>query len=412
MDTLAAGSPGQRRKTMIRQRIFTVMAGTAVVAGAALGCEPGSITEARLGENAEGILTLLLPLAEDTFAVANLLPEDDTTSTPAGVLAVEVVGSNFSFSVAQGVAFANQQSGRVDPGEVDLGDMEDPIDQSSLNDARLELTFTGGPTPVTVDNFLLRAVRVDIPGQPFVLDGAGIPVELSLADPGLTTLSIPQIPTSVNVQAAPFVDGVLHTLLDDEGVALVAQGTTTQGPVFPALLNFNFDLVVGLDITIPMAGVSFTRNQVVETAGFDEDDADDLSSRLVSAAAVTAVENSTPFGASVQIALAPDSIDGDVFAHPEVVLLDAISLGAPAVNASGIPIAATADTVELTIAGDDSRLLLVCRRLCTTRSDSVYTAALRVTLVPGAGGGGRGAIRVGDAVMVDASVEIMIRRGN
>jgi hypothetical protein len=376
---------------MIRQRIFTVMAGTAVVAGAALGCEPGSITEARdrLGRNATGNLTLLLPLTEDTFSIAQLLEEEDTTSTPTGILAVKVPGSDFSFTVAQGVAFANQQSGRVDPGEVDLGDMKEPIDSSSLNDATLELTFTSGGVPLQFDNFLLRAVWADsLPAQPFVEDGAGNPVELMLADPGLTTLSIPQSPTSVSIQGAPFVDAVLHALLADEGVALVAQGSTTQGPAIPgAQLNFDFDLVIGLDITIPLTGVSFTRNEAVEgLSSLDSADADDIADRLVSAVALVAAENTTPFGAIIQIALAPDSLgeNVDVFALPNVVLLNAVSLDAPAVNASGFSTGSTADTVALTITGDDSRVLM----------DSVYTA------------------RVGDQVTVDASVEVIIRRGN
>jgi hypothetical protein len=405
---------------MIRSRIFTIVAATAVVAGSALGCEPGSITEARsrLGENAEGILTLLLPLAKDTFAVAELLSELDTTSTPAGLIAVDVAGSNFTIPVALGASFGPVRSGSVAPGNVKLGDFEDPVRQSSLNDATLELSFdsiTNGTAPLTFDNFVLRAVRVS--DGSLLLDAALNPIELRLADPALTTLSIPQIPHSVSIQGAPFIDGVLKTLLDEESIALEATGTTTQGPlpaIPPAQLYFDYDLVIGLDITIPPTGVSFTRNQVVETAGFDEDDADDLSSRLVSVAAMTEVVNSTPFGASVQIALAPDSLgeDVDVFSLPQAVLLDAIALDAPSVNSSGIPTAPTASTVALTIAGDDSRVLLVCRRLCSTRADSVYTAAIRVQFVPGQGGGGRGAVRVGDAVSVDASVEIKIRRGN
>jgi hypothetical protein len=398
---------------MIRPRIFTIVAATAVVAGGALGCEPGSITEARdrLSRNATGELVLLAPLTEDTFAVAQLLPEEDTTSTLAGILAVDVPGSNFSFPVAQGVAFANQQSNRVDPGQVDLGDMEDPIDQSSLNDATLELVFQRAATPLEFDNFLLRAVRVDVPGQPFVLDGSGNPVELPLADPVVTTLSIPQsnppaTTHSLSIQAAPFVDGILHTLLDGEGVALVAQGTTTQGPALPGTqFDFDFDLVVGLDITIPPTGVSFTRNEAVEgVSSLGSADADDLADRLVSAVALVAVENTTPFAATVQIALAPDSLgeNVDVFSLPNAVLLNAVALDAPAVNASGISTGSTADTVALTITGDDSRVLL----------DSLYTAALRVQMLPGSGGGGRGAVRVGDQVTVDASVEVTIRRGN
>jgi hypothetical protein len=340
MDTLAVGSPGQCRKTMIRPRIFTMMAVTAAVAVGAVACEPGSITEARdrLGRNATGNLTLLLPLTEDTFSIAQLLEEEDTTSTAGGVLAVGVTGSNFSFPVTQGVAFANQQSGPVDTAETNrLGDMKEPIDQSSLNDATLEFVFQRDPnTALQFDNFLLRAVRVDVPGQPFVLDGSSTPIEVLLADPGLTTLSIPQSSPPdtthvVSIQAAAFADGILHTLLDNERVALVAQGTTTQGPAVPDLLAFNFNLVVALDVTIPPTGVSFTRNEAVQgVSSIDSADADDIADRLVSAVALVAAENTTPWGATIQIALAPDSLGDnvDVFALPNAVLLNAVSLDA------------------------------------------------------------------------------------
>jgi hypothetical protein len=71
------------------------------------------------------------------------------------------------------------------------------------------------------------------------------------------------------------------------------------------------------------------------------------------------------------------------------------------VDALGIPQGSTADSVALTITGQQSRVLF----------GSFFTAGIRVRLLAGTGGGGRGAIRTGDRIIIGAAALIRIKRG-
>ena len=103
----------------------------------------------------------------------------------------------------------------------------------------------------------------------------------------------------------------------------------------------------------------------------------------MSVAVVADIMNDTPFGVEIDVALAPDSLDDsvDIFALPNVIRLNRVTLAAPDVDGAGIPLAPVSDQVSLGISGSDSEVVL----------GDIFTAGIRITLVPGNGGGGRGA---------------------
>ncbi len=199
-------------------------------------------------------------------------------------------------------------------------------------------------------------------------------------------------------------------VLDGDRVALLAAATATGGDGTVGTLtnqdevSVTYEFLVGLDITIPMAGVTFTRNQTIDGVSLDGEDAADIAARLVSVAVVADIMNDTPFGVEIDVALAPDSLDDsvDIFALPNVIRLNRVTLAAPDVDGAGIPLAPVSDQVSLGISGADSEVVL----------GDIFTAGIRITLVPGNGGAGRGAVRPTDGVAVDASVDVQIRRGS
>ena len=270
-----------------------------------------------------------------------------------------------------------------------------------------------------MSNFTLGVVELDAQGQIprdggnnpiYAADCSGLPTVL-VADPGQTTVTIPAAGTAnVSVDAASVIDCVIHNLLDDDRVALLASGTATAGDGSPAGITRDdevvvaMDVIVGLDFTIPPAGVTFTRNQTADGLDLSDDDATQLTERLVSAGLVATVANTTPFMVDIEMAIVPDSVDEfvDVFARTDAVLLDVVSLTNATVDVNGVPVSATTDSVSLAINGQDIRVVL----------GSIYTVGIRMRLTPRQDGGTRGAIRPEDGVGVDASVQIEVRRGN
>jgi len=314
-----------------------------------------------------------------------------------------------------------EQYREIDGSQVDFVDLEDAIRQSTLHSAFMSLAVVNSAgLPLVFDNFTMGAVQLDGTGQP-LRDGAGVPlyeesvpgapILVSLTDPGQTTFSVARQATkSLQVSAAPLVDRIVDMILDGDRVALLAAATATGGDGTVATLtnqdevSVTYEFVVGLDITIPMAGVTFTRNQTIDGVSLDGQDAADIAARLVSVAVVADIMNDTPFGVEIDLALAPDSLDDtvDIFALPNVIRLNRVTLAAPDVDVAGIPLAPVSDQVSLGISGSDSEVVL----------GDIFTAGIRITLVPGNGGAGRGAVRPTDGVAVDASVDVQIRRGS
>jgi hypothetical protein len=314
-----------------------------------------------------------------------------------------------------------EQFQEVDANDVDFDDLEEAIDQSTLNSALIGLTIDNSAgLPVVIDNFTLGAVRLDVAGQ-LMRDGAGNPlfeesspgnpILVSVTDPGQTTLTLARQATiNLSVNAASLVDRVVDLILNDVRVAIVAAGTAVGGDGGPSTLTDQdyvrvlYDFTVGLDFTIPVGGVTFTRNQTLDGLSIGIDDQNDIADRVVLASVSGIAANSTPFGVEVDLAIAPDSLgdNDDVFSHPDAVILDMVTLGAPVVDAVGISTGTVSDSISLEISGTESTVVM----------GDIFTAGIRIRLLPGNGANGRGAVRPSDGVAIDASLELQIRRGN
>ena len=160
----------------------------------------------------------------------------------------------------------------------------------------------------------------------------------------------------------------------------------------------------GLDFTMPLTGIQFNvDNTVTNGVGLDTAEINDIEARLVSVGGIARVENFTAFGVQVTVAFAPDSLDPavDVFTQPGGFQLTPITVSGPAVDAAGIPLGSAVDSVEISITPAEARVLLGPR----------ITAGIRIQLLPGAGGSGRGVIRPGDKIAVNAAATILIERG-
>ncbi len=83
----------------MRRGILSQLLSAAVVGGVILGCEPGSVTEAReqLGRGGLDTIGFVMPLVNDTFFVSQFLDEGDTVSTPDGLLSLMVQSEDVGF---------------------------------------------------------------------------------------------------------------------------------------------------------------------------------------------------------------------------------------------------------------------------------------------------------------------------
>lgn len=75
---------------MAKRELLAGATAALVLIGA--GCEPTSVTEAReqIARNAQGVLEFNLALTDTTYAVGELLAEEDTVTTPTGLLGIRV----------------------------------------------------------------------------------------------------------------------------------------------------------------------------------------------------------------------------------------------------------------------------------------------------------------------------------
>lgn len=301
-------------------------------------------------------------------------------------------------------------------------ELEDAINQSTLNSATIKLTVTNtADAPVVLNNVTIGAVQFDRVTGLLMRDGGGnlifetdvpggTPIQVRVADAGLTTLAVPRNGlTIVSVQAAELVDRVTHLLLDGDSVAFVASGTAdvndgSSGRILMGdMVVVGYEVTVGLDFTMPLTGIQFNvNNTVTNGVGLDTAEINDIEARIVSVGGIARVENFTAFGVEVTVAFAPDSLDAavDVFTQPGGFQLMPIIVRGPAVDAAGIPQGSTVDSVEISITPQEARVLL---------GDKI-TAGIRLRLLPGTGGNGRGVIRPGDKIVVSAAAKILIER--
>jgi hypothetical protein len=248
-------------------------------------------------------------------------------------------------------------------------------------------------------------------GNPvYEVDATGNPILLEVTDPGQTTLTITASSSrNVDLDAAPLLDRLVHLLLDDERAAIVADGDVLIGDGSQARVT-RFDSVsvemgmtIGLDVTIPPSGVSFSRNTTQTGLELDPEDADQLIERLDSAGLVTDAINGSPFGVEVDIAFVEGLVgeDVDIFTYPNAVTLNTITLPVPTVDTQGLVTDPSTSTVTIQLTGEQARQL----------TGYEISARVRARLLPGTGGGGRGAIRATDQISLSSRARIVLRAG-
>jgi hypothetical protein len=313
-----------------------------------------------------------------------------------------------------------EDSTEVLRGELDLGDLEDAIDSSTIENATISLSIgNGNDVQAVLSAFNLGVVNLDAAGNVprdgfgnplFEEDAGGTPILVAVADPGETTLTLAASRTSnVDLDAAPLLDRLVHLLLDDERAAIVAAGNVIVGDGSQARVtrtdsvSVGMGVTLGLDFTIPPTGVSFTRNTIQTGLELDPEDADQLVERLESAGVVTDAVNNTPFGVEVDIAFVEGSVgeDVDIFSYPGAVILNTIALSAPTVDAQGLVATPSSTTVSVLLTGEQARQL----------TGENISASVRARLLPGTGGGGRGAIRATDEISLNTQARIVLSAG-
>lgn len=384
--------------------------------------------------------TLVIDLAGVTVVPAVVQATLTDSATLAGTIA-GALGTNAVTQSATGTMFVRRLAGPLNPAttpelavaienseeilraDLDFGELEDVVEAATVNNAQALLTVRNASgTPIVLSNFRLGAVKLgafgqlnrDAQGNPdYEKDAANNPILLTVADPGQATLSVARnASTTVALNAAPLVDRLIHVVLANQRVALVGKGTATAGDGSQSRISrtddiqLAFQLVVGIDLTLPVAGVQFDLNDVNDGGDLGMRDADEIVTRLVAASVGARVVDSTPFGAVVDLAVLADSQPGvDVFAHPNRVIItnpaDPITLNPPAVDATGRVTTASRDSVAVTLSGAQVRPLLGRK----------FTSAARIRLTPGVGAGGRSALRATDQITVRAAATIDIRSG-
>lgn len=380
-------------------------------------CEPATVTEAReqLQRGRPDTIRLAIPIADDTFDISDFELEGETTI--GDLRAIAFVPHTLEAAVAPGLAVAVEEPKELLRGDVDFGDLEDAVQGTTINTGRVQLVVRNtAAVSVVLSDFTLGAVELTASGQVprdafgdpvYQTDTQGNPILVPVVDPGQVTLSIPGGDSvSVSLSGPSLLDRIVHLLLDDRRVAVIAAGTATAAAGQPqpgARISLTFHLVVGLDVTLPDTGVVFTSGSAQEGLGLEQqEDIDDLVSTVIRAAAGAIIENETPFGVVVEIAFAAGDLgDVDVFQVPGAVTLDPVTVAASQVNATGRVTQAVTDTAEIAVAGQELPALL----------GQDFTASVRVRLMPGSGGGGRSALGLSDRIIVHARASVDVERG-
>ena len=397
------------------------------------GCEPESITDARntLGLGPRRTLSVEIPVTVDTFTVSEILTDWLGISTIViadNLVAVEANPQIVAVAVADSVGtftnvpldssllqFPVEEEMQFSAAGLNLGEFQEPAREATVHSALIALEVTNtADAPLTLRDFTLGVVMVD-PGTgnirrvglvpDYETDSTGTPILVSVADPGLTTFAIGRQSLKIDtLQAAAVVDRLVDSLLAGSQVALVGAGTAlvgdgTLGSVAAGdQLSISARPIVGFDFSLPQAGVSLDSSTAREGLDLDDPNANDIEARVDSAGAILRVTNSTPFGLQLDIDLVADSV-ADAFAQPNRVSLSSVGVSPALVDGNGRVTEASRDTVFLGLTGASVRPFL----------GKWFTAGVRITLTPPAGG--RGALRTTDLVIVDVTAVMHLRVG-
>jgi hypothetical protein len=351
---------------------------------------------------------------------------DDSSIIQSGaarLVVVERLRGPLDPAVTPELVIAVEESAEIPRSSVDFGQLEDAIEDSRLNDARLAMTVRNtSQAPFALSNFTLGVVKLTPTGQ-IPRDGSNNPVyevdslgavRIAVTDTGQATLTIARAQTkTVTFQTARLIDRVVHLLLDNERAAVVGAGTVRVGDGADAAINrrdsvnLTLGMTVALDFTIPTAGVGFDTVTNGDGMGLDSAEADDLADLLDSASARLLVTNGTPFGLDVRLASVPDTLPAgvradSVFRWARNLSLDSIGpvLLAPAPSdAQGRATAPIVDTVDVRLTGAQAR----------TYFGEFFGSGTRIRLLPGTGN--RGAIRSTDKLILNARALVWVRVG-
>ena len=398
----------------------------------------GTTVPAAPGDGSQVSAMIVIPLAGDTMltdmiqaVVSGVAASPAATFTPittgAGVeatalgsITADAIAGTLDPDSTPELSFDIEAIEEVDASELDFGDFEDAVRQSSLNDVTANLDFlNGADAPLQLQNLQIGVALLDGTGDVvrdtsgavvFETDSLNQPLIVTVLEAGDTIIPIARSSsTQLDVQLSTVFDRIIELALDDIPVALVATGRAVVGDGAPARIEsdqqveVSFDLTVGLDFTIGAAGVSFDVTEITDGLDLDADDSDELASRVVTATLTSEVTNGTPFGLEVDIAFVAGNLgeDADVFGTPGAVELETVTVDAATVGPDGVVTSAAIDVTDISISGEQSRPLL---------QDEV-TSTVRIRLLPGTGGGGRTAVRPDDRVAVRANAVIEIRAG-
>ena len=395
-----------------------------------VGAAPGD------GSYTSGVLTFplagvtIMPREASAVAVGSAVANSATISSTvvssavivdgSGSITIESLSGQLDPNATPELTVSVEEVEEIPEADIDFGDLEDAIEESTINDATISLAIGNGTgVQVVLSNFNLGVVKLDAAGDVprdasgdpvFEVDTGGDPILLAVADPGDSTLTLAASgTTNLELNAASLLDRLVHLLMDDERAAVVAAGDVVVGDGSQARVtrtdsvSVEMGMTVGLDFRIPLAGVTFTRNTTSDGLKLDSADADQLAERLDSAEVVTAVVNHTPFGVEIDIAFIEDSVaeDVDVFTQPNAVVLSTITLSAPTVDAQGVVTAPSSATLSISLTGTQARQL----------TGEKFSATVRARLLPGSGGGGRGAIRATDEISLRSRARVVLRAG-
>lgn len=395
--TVPAAPPGSTESA----QLTLPLSGDTIVPSQVVGIVSGSAIATQATITAAAADSAVVVDAIGTIFVQSMIGNLDPDNTPELIVSVE------SFQ-------------KVDNEKFDFGDFEDAIRDATLNDAVATLTLTNTANiPLVLSDLVLGAalidasgdIRRDSVGDPmFETDDADVPILVPVVDPGMTTLSIARLATtSVDLQVNELADRLVKLALDDSSVAMVAVGTAIAGDGgsssidAAAVVNVAVGFTIGLDLTIPASGILFSTTNVETGAELDAADAEAVAARLSSATIIADVVNGTPFAVEVELAYVEgDRGDStDVFLEADRITLNTVTVDAPTVDANGLVQQPTSDSAVLTVDSDQVRGLL----------GDLITTTVRVRLLPGPGGAGRGAVRATDEIIITSRAEIELRSG-
>jgi hypothetical protein len=116
------------------------------------------------------------------------------------------------------------------------------------------------------------------------------------------------------------------------------------------------------------------------------------------------IVNGTPFALLVEVAYVEGDrgADFNAFSAPDRIEITPVSIDAPTVGPFGRVVTPVASGVELVLTGGQIRQLL----------GDFISSSIRITLLPGPGGGGRAAVRPTDEVRVELGATLEIQGGN